>query len=65
MPRLEAEIEAEHGVQAKTQIQGNGRFAVRSAVAPNLLEQRFAAEAPDQAGKADLTHMATDDGWLG
>ena len=33
-------------------------------LAPNLLEQRFAAEAPDQVWAGDLTYIATDEGWL-
>ena len=33
-------------------------------IAPNLLEQRFAVEAPDQAWCGDLTYIATDEGWL-
>lgn len=33
-------------------------------VAPNLLEQRFAAEAPDQVWTGDLTYISTDEGWL-
>lgn len=33
-------------------------------VAPNLLEQRFAAEAPDQVWTGDLTYIATDEVWL-
>lgn len=33
-------------------------------IAPNLLEQRFTAEAPNQAWVGDLTYIATDEGWL-
>lgn len=33
-------------------------------VAPNLLEQQFAAEAPDQVWTGDLTYISTDEGWL-
>jgi putative transposase len=33
-------------------------------VAPNLLEQRFAAEWPDTVWLADLSYLPTDEGWL-
>ena len=33
-------------------------------VAPNLLEQRFAAERPDTVWLADLSYLPTDEGWL-
>jgi putative transposase len=33
-------------------------------VAPNLLEQRFAAEWPDTVWLADLSYLLTDEGWL-
>ncbi len=33
-------------------------------VAPNLLEQRFTTEAPDQVWTGDLTYIPTDEGWL-
>ncbi len=33
-------------------------------VAPNLLEQRFVASAPNQVWLADLTYVPTDEGWL-
>jgi len=33
-------------------------------VAPNLLGQRCATEAPDQVWTGDLTYIATDEGWL-
>jgi transposase InsO family protein len=34
------------------------------AIAPNLLEQNFAASAPDQKWACDLTYIWTDEGWL-
>jgi putative transposase len=47
------------------------RFKVRTTdsahghpVAPNLLGRDFAAEAPDRKWAADLTYVATDQGWL-
>ena len=33
-------------------------------VAPNLLEQNFETERPDQAWTADITYVATAEGWL-
>ena len=34
------------------------------AVAPNVLRQRFEAEAPDRIWLADITYVGTDEGWL-
>lgn len=34
------------------------------ALAPNTLEQRFAAAAPDRVWLADITYVATEQGWL-
>ena len=33
-------------------------------VAPNLIEQRFAASAPNQVWLADITYVPTGEGWL-
>jgi transposase InsO family protein len=33
-------------------------------VAPNLLEQRFEATAPNEIWVSDMTYIATDEGWL-
>ena len=33
-------------------------------VAPNLLERHFAAEGPDTVWLADISYIATDEGWL-
>ena len=33
-------------------------------VAPNLLEQKFAVSGPDKAWVADITYVATEEGWL-
>lgn len=34
------------------------------AVAPNLLEQNFQADRPDQVWVADISYIPTDEGWL-
>jgi putative transposase len=34
------------------------------AVAPNLLEQKFAVERPNEVWTADITYVPTDEGWL-
>ncbi len=36
----------------------------RLAVAPNLLAQDFTATRPDEVWTADITYVATDEGWL-
>ena len=33
-------------------------------VADNLLQQEFAAAAPDRVWLTDITYIATDEGWL-
>ena len=33
-------------------------------IAPNRLDQKFAAERPNQVGLADITYVPTGDGWL-
>ncbi|MBK6972747.1 MAG: IS3 family transposase [Sterolibacteriaceae bacterium] len=34
------------------------------ALAPNVLDQRFETSAPDRVWLADITYVATDEGWL-
>ena len=36
----------------------------KAFVAPNLLQQEFKAEEPNQKWVADLTYIATEEGWL-
>jgi putative transposase len=36
----------------------------RSAIAPNLLDRQFKADAPNQKWVADFTYVATGEGWL-
>lgn len=54
-----------------TCVQQKRRFRVATTdsrhalpIAPNLLEQRFTAERPDEVWTADITYVATDEGWL-
>jgi len=54
-PRLEAEVLAAHQ---------RTRSRHELPVAPNLLNQDFAASAPNQAWCGDITYIATDEGWL-
>jgi putative transposase len=56
-----------HGIQAR----GKRRFRVVTTdskhslpVAPNVLDRKFVAAAPNQAWVGDLTYIATDEGWL-
>ena len=52
-------------------VQQRKRFRVQTThsshalpVAPNLLGQNFKVERPDQIWTADITYVATDEGWL-
>lgn len=52
-------------------VQGKKRFRVQTTdsahvlpVAPNLLAQDFGVERPDEVWAADITYVATDEGWL-
>ncbi|SRN12255.1 IS600 ORF2 [Shigella flexneri] len=56
--RLQTEL-AENGI-----IVGRDRLAHNLPVAPNLLNQTFAPTAPNQVWVADLTYVATQEGWL-
>lgn len=54
-----------------TCVQQKRRFRVQTTdsrhslpVAPNLLEQRFTAQRPDQVWTADITYVPTEEGWL-
>ena len=57
----------QHGIQAR----GKRRFRVVTTdskhnlpVAPNVLDRKFIAVAPNQAWVGDFTYIATDEGWL-
>jgi len=56
-----------HGIRARTP----RRFRVRTTdshhdlpIAPNRLDQKFAAERPNQVWLADITYVPTGEGWL-
>ena len=56
-----------HGIQAR----GKRRFRVATtdskhnfSIAPNVLDRKFTAAAPNQAWVGDLTYIATEEGWL-
>ena len=56
-----------HGIQAR----GKRRFRVTTTdgrhdlpIAPNVLDRKFTAAAPNQAWVGDLTYIATEEGWL-
>jgi transposase InsO family protein len=56
-----------HGIQAR----GKRRFRVATtdsrhglAIAPNVLDRKFIAAAPNQAWVGDFTYIATEEGWL-
>jgi transposase InsO family protein len=61
-------VRRELGLQC---VQRKRRFRVTTTnsrhhlpVAPNLLERRFTATRPDQIWTADITYVATQEGWL-
>ena len=62
-----AKLMREQGIRSITR----RRFKVRTTdsshqhpVAPNVLDRDFVADAPDRKWAADLTYVATDEGWL-
>ena len=54
----------EHGIKAR----GKRKFVVTTdskhslPIAPNLLQRKFTAQAPNQVWSADITYIATDEG---
>ena len=52
------------GVPAEAQIQGHDESRHDLPVAPNLLDRQFAVAKPNLAWVADITYLATDEGWL-
>ncbi|WP_149004720.1 IS3 family transposase [Escherichia coli] len=59
--RLQTEL-AENGIIGKFRATTNSNHNL--PVAPNLLNQTFAPTAPNQVWVADLTYVATQEGWL-
>jgi transposase InsO family protein len=62
-----AKVMRQEGIRSKVR----RRFKVRTtdsshahAVAPNVLDRDFGADAPDRKWAADITYVATDQGWL-
>ena len=54
------EIQARTRRKYKTTTDSNHKLPI----APNLLEQNFAAEEPDEVWVSDITYIATGQGWL-
>ncbi len=48
----------------EAQIQGHADFRHDLPVAPNLLARKFAGAGPNRAWVADITYIATNEGWL-
>ena len=61
-----AKIMRKSGVAAKMKkrFKVTTRANPKAVVAPNLLQQDFTAEAPNQRWVADFTYVATQEGWL-
>ena len=61
-----AKIMRSHGLRAKAakkyKATTNSNHSL--PVAPNLLEQNFTADAPDQKWVSDITYIWTEEGWL-
>jgi transposase InsO family protein len=50
--------------KAKRRFRTTTKANARHAVAPNLLEQDFSADRPDQVWVGDTTYLRTEEGWL-
>jgi putative transposase len=62
-----ARVMREHGLQSTKRRQRRVRTTDSKhahPVAPNVLERDFEATAPNQKWLADMTYVATDEGWL-
>jgi putative transposase len=61
-----AKLMRDHGLRAKAarkyKATTNSNHSL--PVAPNLLEQNFTADAPDQKWVSDITYIWTEEGWL-
>src|ERR1039458_7603398 len=61
------QLTQQHGIRAR----GKRRFRITTTdsrhglpIAPNLLDRNFTVAKPNQVWVADLTYIATDEGWL-
>lgn len=61
-----SKIMKKNGIAAKMKkrFKVTTRANPKAAVAPNLLQQEFTAETPNQRWVADFTYVATREGWL-
>jgi putative transposase len=61
-----ARLMREHGIAAKTRRKSRGTTDSNHdrPVAENVLDRRFEPEAPNRAWTADITSVATGEGWL-
>lgn len=62
-----ARLMRELGIEGVSRRRGKKRTTVQAEAAkaaPDLLERRFVAEAPDQVWVADITYIPTHEGWL-
>ena len=50
--------------QGRPQVQGDDPLRAQLAYSPNLLNQDFSAQRPNQKWVSDITYLATDEGWL-
>jgi len=55
-----------HGIKAKAKKKYKATTDSKHnlPVAPNLLGRRFAVDVPNRVWTSDITHIATDEGWL-
>jgi putative transposase len=55
-----------HGIQAKKKRRSKSTTdsAHGPLVAPNLIARDFSSAAPDRVCTKEITHLATDEGWL-
>lgn len=61
-----ARLMRQHGLRSKqTQLfRSTTRRNPQHPIAPNLLQRNFTAEHPNQVWLADITYIATEEGWL-
>jgi transposase InsO family protein len=61
-----ARLMRHHGIQGRYKRRGPRTTDSQHALplAPNLLDRQFEVSAPDRTWLADITHIATSEGWL-